>query len=172
MESLVRIVRKSSDNNNKLTEVINVAVRPKCPKINIEQQNNGENNGKKIIREEMLSSSLMRVFFLLQLIVISIQGFHHKREISSFEQFVEIFPEYQYCRKSELINVNENLRKSKERECLERQARFNLQLHEIRDHNALNLTWKKGERSDRSYFSPSIYFIITMHIYIYMTIQR
>jgi hypothetical protein len=41
--------------------------------------------------------------------------------------------------------MNENLRRIKEKECLERRARFNLQLHEVRDHNALNLTWKKGE---------------------------
>eukprot|EP01035_Chromulina_nebulosa_P027029 gene27029-35477_t len=85
--------------------------------------------------------SLLIAFILL--IVIPIQGFHHKREISSFEQFVEIFPEYTSCKNSELANLNENFRKNKEKECLERRARFNLQLQEVRDHNALNLTWKK-----------------------------
>ena len=92
---------------------------------------------------------LLMMMTSVLLFVLSIQGFSHKREISSFEQFVEIFPEYiyvLYCRKSELINLNENVRKSKERECLERRDRLNLQLREIRDHNALNLTWKKGER--------------------------
>ncbi len=121
-----------------------------------------ESERSHITLKEMLSSSLMLSFFLLQLIVISIQGFHQKQEILSFEQFVEIFPEYSHCRKSELINLNENLKKVKEAECLERQARFNLHLREVRDHNALNTTWKAGQKNYRAILS--IYCTTTVHI--------
>ena len=61
--------------------------------------------------------------------------------------------------------MDENLRKVKETECLERQARFNLHLREIRDHNALNLTWKKGQKN----YTAMLSIVLLLCIY-YMTI--
>ena len=91
-------------------------------------------------------SSLLLLTLNFLITVTSIQG-SYARDISSFEHFVEEFSEYAYCKSTELVKLNANLKVSKERECLKRRTRFNLELQEVRAHNALNLTWKKGDKN-------------------------